>query len=143
MAAEPSPTADATRLIESARTSPTAKIPPRLVPNGESPFVLASNPSAVPVRTQSCASRITVSGNHAVRGADPMSAKIAAAGISSVVPTVRSRSTAQWSRPPPSSRVLTLAEPEYYVRMFVDQGSAMAALLQVAAQRRTAPAYVR
>jgi LuxR family maltose regulon positive regulatory protein len=43
----------------------------------------------------------------------------------------------------PLERALTLAEPEDYVRMFVDQGSAMAVLLQVAAKRRTAPAYVR
>jgi LuxR family maltose regulon positive regulatory protein len=43
----------------------------------------------------------------------------------------------------PLERALTLAEPEDYVRMFVDEGSAMAALLEVAAKRRTALAYVR
>jgi len=43
----------------------------------------------------------------------------------------------------PLERALTLAEPEYYVRIFVDEGPAMAALLRAAPKRRTAPAYVR
>ncbi|HLZ21178.1 MAG TPA: LuxR C-terminal-related transcriptional regulator [Ktedonobacterales bacterium] len=43
----------------------------------------------------------------------------------------------------PLERALTLAEPEGYARIFVDEGPAMAALLQVAAKRRTAPEYVR
>ena len=41
----------------------------------------------------------------------------------------------------PLERALTLAEPEYYVRIFVDEGPAMAALLQVAAKRPTVPEY--
>ena len=39
-------------------------------------------------------------------------------------------------------RALTLAEPEGYVRMFVDEGSPMAALLREAAKHSTAPNYV-
>ena len=43
----------------------------------------------------------------------------------------------------PLERALMLAEPEGYVRIFVDEGPAMATLLQVAAKRRTAPEYAR
>ena len=40
-------------------------------------------------------------------------------------------------------RALTLAEPEGYVRVFADEGPALAALLKAAAKQGTAPAYVR
>jgi LuxR family maltose regulon positive regulatory protein len=40
-------------------------------------------------------------------------------------------------------RALTLAEPEGYVRIFVDEGPPMAALLEKAAQRGVTPHYVR
>ena len=40
-------------------------------------------------------------------------------------------------------RALTLAEPEGYVRVFVDEGPSMAALLGAAARHGTAPNYVR
>ena len=43
----------------------------------------------------------------------------------------------------PLERALTLAEPEGYVRIFVDESPAMADLLQVAAKRRTGPEYAR
>ena len=43
----------------------------------------------------------------------------------------------------PLERALTLAEPEGYVRIFVDEGPPMAALLEAAAQRGIAPSYVR
>jgi LuxR family maltose regulon positive regulatory protein len=43
----------------------------------------------------------------------------------------------------PLERALTLAEPEGYVRTFVDEGPPMAALLEAAAKRRIAPTYVR
>ncbi len=43
----------------------------------------------------------------------------------------------------PLERALTLAESEGYVRIFVDEGPAMMALLEVAAKRRIAPNYVR
>src|SRR4029079_1964842 len=39
----------------------------------------------------------------------------------------------------PLESALALAEPEGYVRIFVDEGSAMIALLEVAAKRRIAP----
>ena len=38
---------------------------------------------------------------------------------------------------------LTLAEPEGYVRLFVDEGPPMASLLRAAAKQRIAPSYVR
>jgi LuxR family maltose regulon positive regulatory protein len=41
------------------------------------------------------------------------------------------------------ARALTLAEPEGYVRTFVEQGKPMAALLQKAASQGIAPEYVR
>ncbi|RME64352.1 MAG: helix-turn-helix transcriptional regulator, partial [Caldilineae bacterium] len=41
------------------------------------------------------------------------------------------------------ARALTLAEPEGYVRIFVDEGPPMAALLQAAAKSGLAPGYVR
>jgi LuxR family maltose regulon positive regulatory protein len=43
----------------------------------------------------------------------------------------------------PLERALTLAEPEGYLRIFVDEESPMAVLLEVAAKRGIAPAYVR
>ena len=43
----------------------------------------------------------------------------------------------------PLERALTLAEPEGYARIFVDEGPPMVRLLEAAAKRRTAPAYVR
>jgi LuxR family maltose regulon positive regulatory protein len=43
----------------------------------------------------------------------------------------------------PLERALALAEPEGYVRVFVDEGAPMAALLQVAVQRGIATDYVR
>jgi LuxR family maltose regulon positive regulatory protein len=43
----------------------------------------------------------------------------------------------------PLERALTLAEPEGYVRLFVDEGPPMAALLEAATKRGVAPHYVR
>jgi LuxR family maltose regulon positive regulatory protein len=43
----------------------------------------------------------------------------------------------------PLQQALTLAEPEGYVRMFVDEGPPMAVLLHAAAKHGTAPSYVR
>jgi LuxR family maltose regulon positive regulatory protein len=43
----------------------------------------------------------------------------------------------------PLQRALTLAEPEGYIRVFVDEGSRMAALLDVAGKRGITPGYVQ
>ena len=43
----------------------------------------------------------------------------------------------------PLGRALALAEPEGYVRMFLDEGLPMAALLQAVAKPKSAPTYVR
>ena len=43
----------------------------------------------------------------------------------------------------PLERALTLAEPEGYVRMFVDEGRPMAVLLEAAAKQGIAPNYIR
>jgi LuxR family transcriptional regulator, maltose regulon positive regulatory protein len=43
----------------------------------------------------------------------------------------------------PLEHALTLAEPEGYVRMFVNEGAPLATLLQAALKRGVAPAYVR
>ena len=43
----------------------------------------------------------------------------------------------------PLGRALTLAEPEGYVRIFVDEGAPMAALLEAAARRGIAPTLRR
>jgi LuxR family maltose regulon positive regulatory protein len=43
----------------------------------------------------------------------------------------------------PFSRAVTLAEPEGYVRLFVDEGNPMARLLEAAANQGIAPTYVR
>ena len=43
----------------------------------------------------------------------------------------------------PLERALTLAEPEGYVRIFVDEGQPMAALLEAAVKQGIAPNYVR
>jgi LuxR family maltose regulon positive regulatory protein len=40
-------------------------------------------------------------------------------------------------------RAVALAEPEGYVRVFIDEGAPMAALLKLAAKQRKAPVYVR
>ena len=43
----------------------------------------------------------------------------------------------------PLERAMTLAEPEGYVRTFVDEGPPMAVILEAAAKRGVAPTYVR
>jgi LuxR family maltose regulon positive regulatory protein len=43
----------------------------------------------------------------------------------------------------PLERALALGEPEGYVRVFVDEGTAMAGLLHAAGPRRIAPDYIR
>ena len=41
------------------------------------------------------------------------------------------------------ARAVVLAEPEGYVRAFIDEGPPMSALLKLAAKERKAPSYVR
>jgi LuxR family maltose regulon positive regulatory protein len=41
------------------------------------------------------------------------------------------------------ARAIQIAEPEGYVRLFIDEGPSMAALLKLAAKDRNAPGYVR
>ena len=43
----------------------------------------------------------------------------------------------------PLGRAVTLAEPEGYVRLFVDEGPPMSTILEAAARQRIAPTYVR
>src|SRR5262249_45218981 len=42
----------------------------------------------------------------------------------------------------PLERALTLAEPEGYVRIFVDEGAPMVVLLQEAGKRKITPSYI-
>jgi hypothetical protein len=75
----PAPTAEATRLIERWRTSPTAKTPGILVSNGNgaraSSQVSGRCPSfvrSVPVRIKPCLSRKIVGGSQLVWGCTPI-----------------------------------------------------------------------
>ena len=80
------PTAVATRLIDPARTSPTAKTPGRLVSRDSR--MVPSGPAVTsrPVRTKPAWSRSTSSGSQEVRGTDPISTNRPPAGTSSVSP---------------------------------------------------------
>src|SRR5713101_7241477 len=78
----PSPTAEATRLTESDRTSPAANTPGRLVSsrNGCRRAVQWEDPArAGPVRTKPLASRSISGGSQSVRGTAPM--KLNTAGV--------------------------------------------------------------
>ena len=81
-AIDPSPTADATRLIEPDRTSPAANTPGRLVSsrNGLRPLARRrSSPRAVPVRMNPFSSLSISPGSQSVRGTAPM--KLNSAGV--------------------------------------------------------------
>src|SRR5215472_626304 len=111
---EPSPTAEATRLIEPDRTSPAAKTPGRLVSSRKGwrrTFQCGESKSRGPVRTKSLASFSISGGNHSVRGTAPM--KLKRAGHSKArrwpvsllssstrrrVPSPERRFTSVWSR---------------------------------------------
>src|SRR6185312_9430213 len=70
---EPSPTADATRLIDPDRTSPTAKMPGQLVASGcDNAWEVAGSSEAAerPVRTNPFSSKATQL-SHSVFGAAP------------------------------------------------------------------------
>ncbi len=68
--------------------------------------------------------------------------------MSSVLEILIVRALACWSQEAredalaPIERALVLAEPEGYVRRFVDEGPSMAAVLRAALARRIAPEYV-
>src|SRR6185295_15836053 len=70
---EPSPTAEATRLIDPARTTPTAKMPAQLVASGCANAwedAGSSQAADIPVRTNPLSSRATQV-SHSVFGAAP------------------------------------------------------------------------
>src|ERR1700678_355617 len=70
MTTDPSPTADATRLTEPERTSPTAYTPGWLVPN------VASAPASLPVMMKPLASTARSLQSHVVFGLAPIMTKI-------------------------------------------------------------------
>src|ERR1700743_945959 len=70
MTTEPSPTAEATRFTESARASPTAKMPGVLVAEGE-----VSYPHGLPVRMKPLLSRRTAPYSQPVFGSAPIITK--------------------------------------------------------------------
>src|SRR5438045_9358441 len=86
MAMLPSPTAAAQRLIDPERTSPTAKIPGKLVSKaagGRAAFAhIEALATSVPVLMKPLLSRIMSAGNHSVQGAAPIMEKTA--GVSTV-----------------------------------------------------------
>ena len=93
MAIDPSPTADATRLVDPWRTSPTANTPGRLVSNGiggrSSGQPAGGRPSSsrsVPVSTNPHRSRRMGSGSQSVWGSAPIRMNSAVAGAVWVVP---------------------------------------------------------
>src|ERR1700733_7829429 len=83
---EPSPTDEATRLTEPARTSPTAKMPGSDVAKGE-----AAEPSPEPVTTNPLASSFTRPESHSVFGAAPTMMNSARVSTRRVVPVLTSR----------------------------------------------------
>src|SRR5215469_1456945 len=85
--AAPSPTADATRLVEPPRTSPMAKTPGRLVCKEAD----ACAAPRAPVSTYPLSSRSTQPSSHAVFGSAPMNMKSCRTGSCRVVPDTRSR----------------------------------------------------
>src|ERR1700733_9179998 len=84
MTTEPYPTAEAIRLTELARTSPTAYIPERLVAYG----VLSKQPD-VPVRTSPFLSSFTVPKSQPEFGSAPIITKTPPIGFRVVSPVLR------------------------------------------------------
>ena len=90
----PSPTADATRFIESCRTSPAAKTPGTLVSNAYGGRARGQRPGnersiSGPVSTKPCGSRRTSVPSHSVRGDAPMKMNSQLVATSSVTPVSR------------------------------------------------------
>ena len=104
----PSPTAEATRLADSARTSPATKMPGTLVsrwygirsssqPRGRSPAADRSGPAT----TNPAESRTTTPSSQSVSGAAPMNKNSREASTVSVSPLAVFRSVrpSRWSSP--------------------------------------------
>src|SRR6185437_6064799 len=85
---EPSPTEEATRLTEPARTSPTAKIPGIEVAKGES---AEAGPAPAPVITNPLSSSFTRPDSHSELGAAPTMMKSARVSTWRVAPVFTSR----------------------------------------------------
>ena len=99
MAVAPSPTAEATRLMDRCRTSPAANTPGTLVSSGSggrfSGQPAGSSPARCrswPVRMKPWSSRSMLPGSQVVRGSAPIITNSAAAATVSVPPLARSRS---------------------------------------------------
>src|SRR5258708_37466593 len=93
---DPSPTEEATRLTEPARTSPTAKTPGNEVAKGE-----AADPLPEPVITKPLSSSFTRPESHSVFGAAPTMMNSARVSTTRLAPDVASRmvSASRWSAP--------------------------------------------
>src|SRR5665213_787283 len=93
---EPSPTEEATRLTDPARTSPTAKTPGSEVEKGE-----GGELSLKPVITKPFLSRLTRPESHSVLGAAPTMMNSARVSTTRVAPDFLSRmvSASRWSAP--------------------------------------------
>src|SRR6202521_4608063 len=93
---DPSPTEEATRLTEPARTSPTAKTPGSEVAKGE-----AAEPVPEPVITNPLSSSFTRPESHSLFGAAPTMMNSARESTSRVAPLFASRmvSASRWSAP--------------------------------------------
>ena len=122
-ASAPSPTAEATRLADSARASPATNTPGTLVsrwygirsssqPGGRSPATDRSGPATTKPRE----SRTTTSPSQSVSGAPPMNRNMSCASTVSVDPFVASCSLSRSRCPSPSApmtsvQVRTLIAP--------------------------------
>ena len=127
-AIEPSPTAEATRLIEPLRTSPTANMPGRLVSSGSgAPAVGGGRGVAPPVRTKPLSSSATSSPSHPVCGSAPMKTNSARASTRRAAPVCRCP-----RRPRASSAVLAEQLAHLGVAPDLDVRDALDAVDQVA-----------
>src|ERR1700761_2188525 len=108
MTTEPSPTADATRLTELDRTSPTANIPGTLVAYG-----VMSKPSVPPVSMNPFLSSLTVPKSQPVFGSAPIITKTLPMGFAVKSPDRRLDQVTPSSEDPPSS--FTISESVYSV----------------------------
>src|ERR1700745_2948590 len=88
---DPSPTEDATRLTEPARTSPTAKMPGSEVAQGED-----GEPSREPVITKPLSASFTRPESHSVFGAAPTIRNNAQVSTRRVAPVFTSRMGSPW-----------------------------------------------